>query len=116
MSVHEQNGFNFGIPYFINFKGHSIHQSINLMKNCKPRNKRKAIEVAEGAYLLTTIVSDIFALRVELVSAFLILFVSSKQTLRGCHMDSLNGMVPRTLMVTAEDGLLCKCSGTRQCE
>lgn len=61
MSVHEQNGFNFGIPYFINFKGHSIHQSINLMKNCKPRNKRKAIEVAEGAYLLTTIVSDIFA-------------------------------------------------------
>lgn len=32
------------------------------MKNCKPGNKtKKKIEVAEGAYLLTTTVSSIFA-------------------------------------------------------
>lgn len=39
LSVPVQNGFNFGIPYLISFKGHSIYQSITLMKNCKSRNK-----------------------------------------------------------------------------
>lgn len=31
-------------------------------------------------------------------------------------MDSLNGVLPRRIMVTAKDGLLCRRSGTRECK
>lgn len=33
LSIPMKYAFNFGIPYLNNFKGHSIYQSINLMKN-----------------------------------------------------------------------------------